>query len=86
MGQNCHLNNILILHTFKSFNPPISSQETFGISTVTPLVMLGPTIDLALFQSSLSKLQTSASTFAFEHLFNAHIVASRHKASKSAPT
>lgn len=79
-------NEKFILQTFKSFSPPISSQVTFGISTVTPLVMLGPTMDLACSQSSIVKLSTPASSFASEDLLTAIMVASRHKASKSAPT
>jgi hypothetical protein len=45
--------------------------------------MLGPTMDLACFQSSIVKLSTSAFSFASEDLLTANKVASQHKAPKS---
>lgn len=71
--------------TFKSCSPPISSQATFGTSTVMPLVMLGRTLDLACFQSSIVTV-TESLLDVNGILCNADMEASRHKASKSAPT
>ena len=72
--------------TFTSFNPPISFQVTLGISRVMPFVILGSTRDLAFFQSSIIKLKSLTSFFAFEDLLTAELTASLHKARKSDPT